>query len=591
MDREVYIDDSNSWVAPLPFRSPRPHLPNNREQAAKRLSSLRRTLEKKPDMREHFLSFMQKMLDSDQAEPAPPLEGGQECWYLPIFGVYHPHKLSQIRIVFDSSAKHEGVSLNDVLLTGPDLNNTLLGVLIRFRKEPIAVTADIQQMFYCFIVREDHRDYLRFLWYEDNDLDKPVTEYRMKVHVFGNSPSPAVAIYGLRRAAQEGSKEHGIDVQQFVMRNFYVDNGLTSVSTDDEAIDTLKRTREMLAESNIKLHKIASNSSKVMEAFPPEERAKDLKDLDLGVDSLPLQRSLGLSWDLENDSFTFRVSQEEKPFTRRGILSTVNSLYDPLGFVAPITMQGKALIRELSNEQYDWDTPLPEEKEAQWKTWKDSLSELQQLNIHRPYVPASVASTQRRELCIFSDASTMAIAAIAYLRVVDIEGQSHVGFVMGKSKLAPRPAHTVPRLELCAAVLAVEMADLILDELDFEIHAVTFYTDSKIVLGYIHNTSRRFYVYVSNRVIRIRKSTHPDQWHHVNTDHNPADHGTRPVPAALLKHTNWFSGPAFLTRPKTEETVQLKAFELVEPDTEIRPQVGTFTTKATEDQLGSYRFE
>lgn len=130
-------------------------------------------------------------------------------------GTYHysesiiPKK--QIRVVFDSSAQHEGISLNNVLLTGPDLNNSLIGILMRFRKECVAVMADIQQMFHCFVVREDHRDYLRFPWYRDNDLNKDIVEYRMKVHVFGNSPSPAVAIYCLRRAAEKGAPQHGPD--------------------------------------------------------------------------------------------------------------------------------------------------------------------------------------------------------------------------------------------------------------------------------------------------------------------------------------------------------------------------------------------
>ena len=374
---------------------------------------------------------------------------------------------------------------------------------MRYRKEPVAITADIQQMFYSFIVREDHRDYLRFLWYQDNDLEKGITEFRMNVHVFGNSPSPAVAIYGLRRAAQAGENTHGKDAREFVDRSFYVDDGLTSLPTEKEAVDLLKRTKDMLAESNIHLHKIASNSHTVMESFAPEDLAKDLKYLDLGADPLPVQRSLGLSWDLESDSFTFKVSSEERPFTKRGVLSTVNSLYDPLGFVAPITVQGKALIRELTSEQCEWDDPLPPEKEQYWRAWKESLKDLEQLSIPRPYVPVSLSSTQRRELCVFCDASTMAISAVAYLRVVDSAGESHLGFVMGKAKLAPRPAHTIPRLELCAAVLAVEMSELISDELDLDIQTVRFYTDSKIVLGYIHNTSRRFYVYVANRVNRI----------------------------------------------------------------------------------------
>lgn len=161
------------------------------------------------------------------------------------------------------------------------MNNTLLGVLLRFCREPIAITSDVEQMFYCFVIREDHRDYLRYLWYEDNDINKNIAEYRMKVHVFGNSPSPAVAIYCMRRAAQVGELEHGSDARQFVERQFYVDDGLTSVATPEEAIDLLTRTRKLLAESNLQLHKVASNSNQVMQAFPTEDHAKNLKDLDL----------------------------------------------------------------------------------------------------------------------------------------------------------------------------------------------------------------------------------------------------------------------------------------------------------------------
>lgn len=102
-------------------------------------------------------------------------------WYLPIFGVYHPKKPNQIWVVFDSS---EGVALNDVLLTGPDLNNSLLGVPLCFRKEAVAFTVDIEQMFYCFYVREEDRNFLRFLWFQDNDPCKDIVDYRMNVYVF-----------------------------------------------------------------------------------------------------------------------------------------------------------------------------------------------------------------------------------------------------------------------------------------------------------------------------------------------------------------------------------------------------------------------
>ncbi|CAM4658376.1 unnamed protein product [Leuciscus chuanchicus] len=503
MDKEMFMDESNSWVAPLPFRTPRQRLPNNREQVFTRLTSLLRTLEKKPEMKSHFVTFMQNIFDRDHAEVAPPLREGQECWYLPTFGVYHPQKPGQIRVVFDFSMQKQGISLNDVLLSGPDLNNSLLGVLLRFRRELVAVTADIEQMFHSFIVKEEDRDFLRFLWFKDNDTSKEIIEYRMRVHVFGNSPSPAVAIYGLRRAAAYGEEEYGSDARHFVEREFYVDDGLLSTPTAAETIDLLTRTKKMLATSNLKLHKVASNSKEVMNAFPTEDHAKGLKDLNLEVDPTPIQRSLGLSWDVKGDTFTFHVTDIKKPFTRRGILATVNSLFDPLGFVASVIIEGKFLLRELS----------------------------------------------------------------------------------GKAKLAPQAAHTIPRLELGAAVLAAEIAEIITNELDFTLDAVEFSTDSRVVLGYIYNQTRQFYVYVANRVQRIHRVSNPMQWHYVSTKHNPADHATRSVPAALLGTTTWLTGPAFLSQMDQNLSLEEREFDLLGPelDTEFRP-LATTTYKLSDDR-------
>ena len=593
MDAEFHQDSSKSWVGPLPFRSPRQRLPNNRRQAHDRLLSLRRTLEKRPQMKAHFLEFMQNMLSRGHAEIAPPLQVGKECWYLPLFGVYHPKKLDKIRVVFDSSASHEGVSLNDVLLTGPDLNNSLLGVLMRFRKEQVAITADIEHMFHCFVVKEDHRDYLRFLWYRDNDPTCNVVDYRMRVHLFGNSPSPAVAVYGLRRAAKEAEAEYGSDARKLIEREFYVDDALKSFATEEEAISVLGRTQKMLSASNLRLHKIASNRPAVIHAFPPQDRSKDVNNLDLFVDDLPVQRSLGLSWNMRADTFTFQIENDKKPFTRRGVLSTVNSLYDPLGFVAPVSVHGRLILRELTTQAEDWDSPLPKNMEIEWTRWKESLQDLQDLQIPRPYTSLSTAGAQVRELCVFADASVKAVAAVAYIKVTNHENQPEVGFVFGKAKLAPQPDLTIPRLELCAAVLAVEIAELIVEEMDVTFNNITYYTDSKVVLGYIHNQSRRFYVFVHNRVQRIRQSPCLGQWKYVRTDLNPADVGTRTATPALLRSTTWLTGPDFLkseslSTPETEES-----YDLIDPssDSEVRPQVTTSITHAAIGMVHPQRFE
>ncbi|XP_070402814.1 uncharacterized protein [Nothobranchius furzeri] len=592
MDRNVYRDDTGSWVAPLPFKEPRRRLPNNKEHAVKRFESLQCQFRRKPEMQKQYVAFMERIIANGHAEVAPPLREDEECWFLPSFGVYHPQKPNQIRVVFDSSAQYCGVSLNDVLLTGPDLNNSLLGVLLRFRKERVAILADIQQMFHCFLVHGNHRNFLRFLWHEDNNPKKAVIDYRMKVHVFGNSPSPAVAIYGLRRAIAEGAEKYGTDTVKFVERHFYVDDGLVSLPSEVEAINLLQRTQASLAESNLRLHKFVSNGPAVTGAFPPEDCVPLIKDLDLSGETPPMQRSLGLLWEIELDTFTFSASAIIKPFTRRGVLSTVNSVFDPMGMLAPVTIEGRALLRELTSELNDWDIPLPEDKLKKWETWRDSLQVLKELHVPRAYASASLTKAVHTELCVFSDASTMAIGAIAYLRASQEDGKVEVGFVMGKAKLAPQSEPTIPRLELCAAVLAVEMADLIREELDLKLDAVRFYTDSKVVLGYIYNTTKRFYTYVHNRVQRIRQSSRPEQWHYVRTDENPADHASRSLPASHLAQSSWFTGPSFLHQLSAETAQTGEKFELIDPgnDSEIRPQVHTYTTQLEEPVLNPDRF-
>lgn len=170
----------------------------------------------------------------------------------------------------------------------------------------------------------------------------------------------------------------------------------------------------------------------------------------------------------------------------------MNSIYDPLGFVAPVTIQGKAILRELIQDNGDWDSLLPQEMEEMWIKWRSSLKALGSLQVPRPYTEVSPTEMSHRELIVFCDASIKAIAAVAYLKLTDSNGAIYVGFVMIKAKLTPVPEHTVPRLELCAAVLAVELAELISSAIEMRLDDTVFYSDSKVVLGYISNDARRF---------------------------------------------------------------------------------------------------
>lgn len=580
MDTNCEQNENGNWVFPLPFKEKslnRP-LPSNFQIAEKRAQLLSKSLKKQPQKCEDFCKFMDDMFKNGHAEVAPPLKNQEEHWYLPIFGVYHPKKPSKIRVVFDSSAKCNGVSLNDVLMTGPDLTNSLIGVLLRFRKHKTAVIADIQQMFFCFCVKPDHKNFLRFLWFRDNDPEKDIIEYRMCVHVFGNSPSPAIATYGLHRAISSERDTFGEDTCDFVMNNFYVDDGLLSVASPDVAIDVLKRTQAALKKGgNLRLHKIASNSNNVLQAFDQEDLSSDLRNIQINEHDSHLQKSLGVSWDLVTDCFTFTVSEETKPFTRRGMLSVVNSMYDPLGFAAPITIQGKLFLRNWISGN-DWDEQLPSSLQPEWEKWKLSLIHLSDVQVKRAYGPEKY--NNQCKVTVFCDASKDAIAAVAYLSSVNSSGQVEVSFVMGKSKVAPRHGHTIPRLELCAAVLGLELAELVCEQLNFDMSTVKFYSDSQVVLGYIYNETRRFYVYVTNRVDRIRSSTQPSQWKHVVSEENPADQGTRRIDVTQLQDSMWLNGSPFMQSNKTYSGNS--DFSLINPDTdsEVRQKLSISVVKS-----------
>lgn len=577
MDDKFHLDPTEGkWTAPLPFRQNREQLPDNYSQALFRAKCLDASLRKNNVKKEHFTTFMQKIFDCDHAELGPYILPDKEHWYLPLFGVYHPHKPDQIRGVFDSSAEFKGVSLNQQLLQGPDFINNLLGILIRFRKERVAVVADIQSMFHSFLVDEGHRDYLRFLWHKDNDFEKPLVTYRMKVHVFGNRSSPSVAMYGLRRIGELAAKTHGQEVKDFIVNDFYVDDGLKSCATTYEAVSLIHKTQDAMKEyGNIRLHKFASNVKEVMEAFDSNDLAKNLVDLNFDKDALT-QSSLGLLWDLQTDTIRFKVSSENKPSTRRGVLSVVNRLYDPLGFIAPVIIQGKIILRKVVSDTSDWDEALPDYLLEEWEKWKNDLPDLEKLQIPRVIVP-NLSEAHRKELLIFCDASELAIAAVCYLKVHYPDGSTSQGFVLGKAKVAPVSGHTIPRLELCAAVLGVNVGQTAKEQLKIEIDDVKYFSDSRIVLGYINNAKKRFFVYVANRIAHILSLSDPSQWSYIRSEINPADVSTRGILPREMQNCVWISN-----LEKTDIITSEEHFPLVSPeeDKEIRCNKTDIETKS-----------
>ena len=188
----------------LPWRQGCPELPNNRPVAEQRLQLLKKRLLKDEDLLLKYRTTMHKYIMKGHAQKVPTEELNlkeRPVWYLPHHPVTHPLKPGKVRVVFDCGAKYRGTSLNQQLLQGPDLTNPLVGVLIRFRQEPIAMAADIEAMFHQVYVDPEDNNVLRFLWWPDGDLEKEPEEYRMVKHLFGVTSSPSCANFCLQKAA------------------------------------------------------------------------------------------------------------------------------------------------------------------------------------------------------------------------------------------------------------------------------------------------------------------------------------------------------------------------------------------------------
>lgn len=259
--------------------------------------------------------------------------------------------------------------------------------------------------------------------------------------------------------------------------------------------------------------------------------------------------------------------------------------------MAPLLLEGKKILQELCKEKADWDDPVPGDIKTRWERWRAELPSLEELSIPRCYKPPNLGRIASAQLHHFSDASTQGYGQCSYLRLTNDKGYIHCAFVIGKARVALLKPVTVPRLELTAAVVSVKTSAQLQRKLDYEGVEDVFWTDSKVVLGYIANETRRFHIFVGNRVQQIQEHSSPNQWHYVDTKSNPADHASRGLNPQQLPKSSWFTGPAFLWKDKTYWPVHSsneakEAFTLSEDDPEVKKGVTLVTN--TDESFASW---
>ncbi|UYV73747.1 hypothetical protein LAZ67_11000696, partial [Cordylochernes scorpioides] len=443
-------------------------------------------------------------------------------------GRYQESTTTNLRVVFDASAcSDDSPSLNKALHIGPKLQTDIFDLLLRFRTYFVALSADIEKMYRQILIHPDDSDYQRVLW-RDSSSDA-IQEYKLTTITYGTACAPYLAIRTLHQLADDEAMNYPV-ASEIMKRDFYVDDLLTGADTVEEAQVLIRQIIALLAEG-VKL--------------------------------------LGILWDPTLDSFTIRVRPPDiQVNSKRSLLSLIARIYDPLGWMAPLVIIFKIMLQKLWAKGCNWDERLPECIQRRWTGIEGDVNQLNKISIPR-YIPCR-NSILTLELHGFCDSSEKAYAAVIYVKSCKHDGSIDISLIASKTKVAPIKALSLPRLELCSALLLANLFVAVKESLSLNFDQIFLWSDSTIALNWIKSESKRWKTFVANRVSTIQRKTPPHSWFHVPGSENPADLATRGLtPAQLVDNQLWWQGPHWLQDSSVESYVDLHPSDELYPETLI----------------------
>lgn len=546
----VSRDSTGRYITPLPLVAN--ELGESYYRALNQFRRLERRLQRDPTLKDAYDAFMREYLDLGHMIPAPPPhKTSAATYYLP----HHPvHRAgdppSKIRVVFNASSKSSnGKSLNDISLTGPKLQSDIVSIITRSRTHRFIFIADIKQMYRQILVPPEHQDLQRIIW--RFSPDQPVTSYRLRTVTYGVSSSPYLAIRTLHQLARDEGSNYPLAASA-LLRDSYVDDIITGAATIADARRLRDQLIALLRAGGFELRKWAANSPLITQDLPSDHCRLDPQLLFAEPENNHTVKILGLVWSADRDSFSYRVDSEQIPATKRLILSKLARIYDPPGWLTPITFTAKLFVQKLWAGHLDWDEPAPEEINREWDAFQTQLNHVEGLSIPR-YFNFFHESRSRHRLIGFCDASEQGYAAVLYLQSTASSGEISVSLLLAKSRVAPLKKVSLPRLELCGAHLLASLVSRACQMFEQTFEDITAFSDSAVALAWIRGEPRRWKEFVANRVAEIQDSIPPAHWRHINGRDNPADCASRGLfPAALPCHPLWWKGPPWLAHPSNQ---------------------------------------
>ena len=578
----VYDKENQCWITSYPWLVDPSTLPDNYHAAFATLRKTEQTLSKDEQWAETYRKQMQDMLDRGVARKLSQDELQQwngPTFYISHLAVVNPRSNSTpVRIVFNSSQVYQGRSLNSCLAKGPDCYmNNLLGILLRWREEKVALVGDIRKMFNSIHLRPLEQHCHRFLW-RDLMTDRDPDVYVITRVNMGDTPAPAISTEAIYKTADLFESDSP-RAACLLKKSSYVDDLIDNQPSKPDALEIALETENMLAKGGFAVkcwqfsgesgppvgnELFASNDMVTTPDGPVDTHTNMLKGSDGNL------RVLGLGWDPVKDIVVFEVSlnfskkkkgmrtdpnlqKADLPqalplvLTRRIVLAQVMMIFDPLGFVCPYTLLGKIYLRETWSQKLGWDDQLPSKLRAKWIYFFCALFELEKLSLDRCLRPPN--SVGRPWLIIFSDGSDLAHGFAAYIRWRLDNGDYWCRLIMAKSRIAPVNKLSTPQMEMNAAVLSKRGRKVIEKEMQFDFEKVLQIVDSETVLSIINKTSTHFKVYEGVRVGEIQAASNGDMscWAWISGQHNTADWLTRGrTPDELNQGSYWWNGPPIL---------------------------------------------
>ncbi|XP_046385606.1 uncharacterized protein LOC124155646 isoform X2 [Ischnura elegans] len=466
-------------------------------------------------------------------------------YFLPHHGVFkNQDPNSSLRVVFDASSKTStNVSLNDILLSGPKLQNDLCEVILRFRCHSVVFACDIRQMYRQIKIHPDDQHFQLIYWRETpTDL---VKVFKLTTVTYGVTSAPFLAIRTLHQLAEDEGAQFP-QAARVLKSQTFVDDIIAGADNVQEALTLQHDLTKLLSLGGFQLRKWCSNSDILISHISEDDREIPLS---FQYSEQPIYNILGLQWNSTSDEFSYAVKISNVPHTKRSVLSAIARIYDPCGWLAPVVFLAKSFIQYLWTLGLQWDDPLSSNVAFRWEEILKNLARVKEITLPRSLFIERTSSVQ---LLGFCDASELGYAAVIYLRCASADNNTKIALLMAKSRVAPLKRISLPRLELCGAHLLAKLihysSNLVSNYCKME--SVTAWCDSTIALSWIRTPPYRLKVFVANRVAQIQEWVPPERWFHVSSQHNPADCASRGLPTPLFaKNSLWWSGPRWLSLP------------------------------------------